>query len=56
MVNKWDWWGRSPLCLAVDYNTIPHGGRADGPSLDETTPLQVIEQLLDSRRRIRICN
>ncbi|HEY1759862.1 MAG TPA: ankyrin repeat domain-containing protein [Bryobacteraceae bacterium] len=48
MVNKWDWWGRSPLYLAVDYNTIPHGGRADGPSLDETTALQVIEQLLNA--------
>jgi ankyrin repeat protein len=45
-VNKWDWWGRSPLYLAVDYNTIPHGGRPDGPTLDETSPLQVIDQLL----------
>lgn len=45
--DKWDWWGRSPLYCAVDMNTIPHGGRADGPSLDETTPLQIIEQLLD---------
>jgi uncharacterized protein len=48
MVDKWDWWGRTPLYLAVDYNTIPHGGRADGPSLDETTALQVIEQLLNA--------
>ncbi|HTW65535.1 MAG TPA: ankyrin repeat domain-containing protein [Bryobacteraceae bacterium] len=47
MINKWDWWGRSPLYCAVDMNTIPHGGRADGPSLDETTPLQIIELLLD---------
>jgi ankyrin repeat protein len=47
-VNKWDWWGRSPLYLAVDYNTLPHGGRPDAPSVDETTPLQVIEQLLNA--------
>src|SRR6202046_1364609 len=47
MVDKWDWWGRSPLYCAVDMNTIPHGGRADGPSLDETTPLDIIQQLLD---------
>jgi len=47
-VNKWDWWGRSPLYLAVDYNTIPHGGRPDGPSLDETSPLQIIDQLLNA--------
>ncbi len=45
-VNKWDWWGRGPLWCAVDLNTIPHGGRADGPSLDETSPLQVIDMLL----------
>ena len=47
-VNKWDWWGRSALYLAVDYNTLPHGGRPDAPSVDDTTPLQVIEQLLDA--------
>ena len=46
-VDKWDWWGRSPLYLAVDMNTIPHGGRADGPSLDETTPIDIIQLLLD---------
>jgi uncharacterized protein len=45
-VNRWDWWGRSPLYAAVDYNTIPRGGRADRPTLDETTPLQMIEILL----------
>jgi ankyrin repeat protein len=46
-VNKWDWWGRSPLYSAVDYNTLPHGGRPDRRSLDETTPLQMMELLLD---------
>ncbi len=45
-VNKWDWYGRAPLYAAVDLNTIPRGGRPDQPSLDETTSLQVIEQLL----------
>jgi ankyrin repeat protein len=45
-INKWDWWGRSPVYLAVDYNTLPHGGRPDAPSLDETSPLQIIDQLL----------
>ena len=44
--NRWDWWGRSPLYAAVDMNTIPHGGRPDRPSLDRTTSLQMIEQLL----------
>src|SRR5215472_1938925 len=46
-VNKWDWWGRTPLYLSVDYNTLPHGGRADQPSLDETLPIDLIRRLLD---------
>ncbi|MBV9745280.1 MAG: ankyrin repeat domain-containing protein [Acidobacteriia bacterium] len=46
-IDKWDWWGRSPLYLAVDYNTLPHGGRPDQPSLDETQPIDVIRILLE---------
>jgi ankyrin repeat protein len=46
-VDRWDWWGRSPLYLAVDYNTLPHGGRPDQPSLDETQPIDLIRLLLD---------
>src|SRR5262244_2000387 len=46
-LNKWDWWGQSPLYAAVDLNTLPHGGRPDRPSLDETTSLQLIQILLD---------
>jgi ankyrin repeat protein len=44
--NKWDWWGRTPLYLAVDYNTLPHGGRPDHVSLDDTTSLEMIDILL----------
>lgn len=46
-INQWDWWGRSPLYLAVDYNTLPHGGRADQPSLDQTQPIDLIRLLLE---------
>jgi ankyrin repeat protein len=46
-VDKWDWWGRTPLYLAVDYNTLPHGGRPDQPALDETLPIDIIRMLLD---------
>jgi uncharacterized protein len=46
-VDRWDWWGRSPLYLAVDYNTLPHGGRPDQPSLDETLPIDIIRLLLE---------
>jgi ankyrin len=43
---KWDWYGRTPLYAAVDLSTLPRGGRPDQPSLDTTTSLQIIEQLL----------
>jgi len=44
--NLWDWWGRTALYCAVDLNTTPRGGRADMPSLDKTTALELMEQLL----------
>ncbi len=44
--NRWDAWGRAPLYAAVDLNTIPDGGRADRPSADATTSLQLIDDLL----------
>jgi len=46
-VNRWDWWGRTPLYLAVDYVTLPHGGRPDQPSLDATLPIEIVRLLLD---------
>jgi ankyrin repeat protein len=45
-VNRWDFWGRTPLWAAVDFNTLPRGGRPDRPSVDETTSLDLIKQLL----------
>lgn len=47
-VDKWDTWGRSPLYAAVDMNTLPTGGRADRPTLDSTTGLQLIDVLLQA--------
>jgi ankyrin repeat protein len=46
-IDRWDWWGRTPLYLAVDYNTLPHGGRPDQPALDETLPIDLVRILLD---------
>jgi ankyrin repeat protein len=46
-IDKWDWWGRSPLYLAVDYNTLPHGGRPDQPALDATLPIDIVRMLLE---------
>jgi ankyrin repeat protein len=47
-VNKWDTWGRAPLYAAVDMNTLPTGGRADRPSPDKTTGLELIDMLLQA--------
>ena len=47
-VNKWDTWGRAPLYAAVDMNTLPISGRADRPSADKTTGIQLIAMLLKS--------
>ncbi len=44
--NRWDAWGRAPLYAAVDLNTIPDGGRADRPSKDQTSSLELIDVLL----------
>jgi ankyrin repeat protein len=45
-VNRWDFWGRTPLWAAVDYNTLPRGGRSDRPSLDQTSALDLARVLL----------
>ena len=44
--NRWDKWGRTALYSAVDYNTLPAGGRPDRPSPDAITPLELTRQLL----------
>jgi len=44
--NLWDWWGRSALYCVVDLSTTPRGGRADMPSLDKTSAIELMEQLL----------
>jgi uncharacterized protein len=50
-VDRWDFFGRSPLYNAVDMNTLPalgnrEGGRNDIPSADATTPLEIVAMLL----------
>jgi ankyrin repeat protein len=47
-LDKWDFWGRSPLYAAVDMNTVPTGGRADRPSLDRTTAVELIAMMLEA--------
>jgi uncharacterized protein len=45
-VNRWDFWGQTPLYAAIDMATLPSGGRPDLPSEDRTLPLQVAELIL----------
>ncbi len=45
-MNKWDFWGRTPLYSAVDLNTLPRGGRPDLPSTDHLTGYDIAEMLL----------
>jgi uncharacterized protein len=47
-VNDWDFWGETPLYVAVDLNTLPTGGRVELPSADQATSLDIIELLLKS--------
>jgi ankyrin repeat protein len=46
-VNQWDIFGQAPLFNAIDMNTLPIGGRADIPSEDLTTALDVAKVLLE---------
>jgi ankyrin repeat protein len=46
-VDKWDWWGRTPLYCAIDLDQVPTGGRADLPSLDQRSGLDIAKMLLD---------
>lgn len=45
-VNRWDFYGRAPLYVAIDMHTVPRGGRADLPSTDDTSALEIAELLL----------
>ena len=46
-VDVWDWWGRTPLYMAVDLNTVPHGGRPDRLSTDATPAIVLVERILE---------
>ena len=46
-VDKWDLYGRTPLYNAVDTHTLPVGGRADIPSMDKLSGLDVAKLLLE---------
>jgi len=45
-VNLWDYYGQSPLYVAVDMHVVPQGFRADLPSADTSTSMDLIELLL----------
>ena len=47
-VNMWDWWGQTPLYMAVDMHTLPTGARIELPTMDVATGMDIIHLL--SRR------
>ncbi|MDC0598602.1 ankyrin repeat domain-containing protein [Gammaproteobacteria bacterium] len=46
-LNKWDLFGRAPLYLAVDMNTLPASGRGDIPVEDTLGGLDIVTMLLE---------
>ncbi len=46
-VNRWDWWGRSPLYVAIELNQIPDSRRRDLPALDQHTGLDIARMVLE---------
>ena len=45
-VNDWDFWGQSPLYIAVDMNILPAGYRVELPRMDSATGIDVVKLLL----------
>ncbi len=45
-IEMWDYYGQSPLYVAVDMHQVPQGFRADVPSTDTTTSMELIELLV----------
>jgi ankyrin repeat protein len=45
-ISLWDYYGQSPLYVAVDMHQVPQGFRADVPSTDMTTSMDIIEMLV----------
>ncbi len=46
-IQLWDFCGMTPLYTAVDVSSVPVGFRADTPSTDRTTSLDLIRLLID---------
>jgi len=46
-ISLWDYYGQTPLYVAVDMHTVPQGFRADVPSTDTATSMDLIQMLID---------
>jgi ankyrin repeat protein len=53
-VNRWDWWGRSPLWVAIELNQIPDSRRRDLPALDTHTGLDIARTLLERGANVNV--
>ncbi|MFM1885701.1 MAG: hypothetical protein RL026_858 [Pseudomonadota bacterium] len=45
-IHGWDWYGQTPLYLAVDMNSLPTGKRVDLPSADRSGGVELVRELL----------
>jgi len=45
-VNAWDFWGQSPIYMAVDMNILPAGFRVELPGTDQSSGIEIIRLLL----------
>jgi len=46
-IQRWDWYGRTPLYSAIDLHLIPNSRRGDLPSTDRLTALDIARTLLE---------
>ena len=46
-IGLWDYYGQTALYVAVDMHTVPQGFRADVPSTDTATSIDLIQMLID---------
>ena len=53
-ISLWDYYGQTPLYVAVDMHTVPTGFRADVPSTDTATSMDIIQMLFDRGANVNV--
>jgi ankyrin repeat protein len=53
-ITLWDYYGQTPLYVAVDMHTVPTGFRADVPSTDTATSMDIVQMLFDRDANVNV--